>query len=128
MYSARVVLIIPDKSLEQFSNVFGILDPDSGGRDTFSIPLSATGKGRPTHWGAFTALEQDTKEALQTYSKKRFETFVRGKASRRRQILPKENVEKTDLIVAEVPRDGFEAYLKTIGLKVIMSSSSRKPA
>ncbi len=57
-------LIIPTGVLQNSSDVFNILDPDSGGSNSFRVPLALGGIGPATHWGANTYLEPATVAAL----------------------------------------------------------------
>lgn len=58
-------LIIPNGVFQNSSDVFNILDPDSGGSASFSVPLSANGLPPVTHYGTNTWLEEGTITALQ---------------------------------------------------------------
>lgn len=69
-------LIIPAGVKQNSSDVFNILDPDSGGAATFSVPLEAGGVGPATHWGARTMLEPATVNALQNMTTTEFKTYV----------------------------------------------------
>ncbi len=76
-------LIIPTGVKLNGSDVFNILDPDSGGSSTFSVPLSASGVAPATHWGARTYLEVDTHNALTAMTVTQFKAFVDAKATER---------------------------------------------
>lgn len=65
------------------SDVFNILDPDSGGAATFSVPLSADGSEPPTYWGARTMLEEATHNALKNMSTTEFKAYVDQLAAQR---------------------------------------------
>lgn len=69
-------LIIPNGIKQNGSDVFNILDPDSGGSATFSVPLSANGQNPPTYWGARTYLEEATVNALQNMDTTQFKAYV----------------------------------------------------
>ncbi len=76
-------LLIPTGVKLNGSDVFNILDPDSGGSATFSVPLSAGGIPPATHWGARTYLEDDTHNALTAMTTTQFKAFVDAKAAER---------------------------------------------
>ena len=76
-------LLIPTGVLKNGSDVFTILDPDSGGANTFSVALSADGSAPATYYAARTYLEQDTFDALQNMTVTEFKTFVDAKATER---------------------------------------------
>jgi hypothetical protein len=69
-------LIVPNGVLQNSSDVFSILDPDSGGAATFSVRLSANGQLPVTHWGARTMLESDTHNALANMDVTQFKAYV----------------------------------------------------
>lgn len=69
-------LIVPTGVLKNSSDVFGILDPDSGGAATFSVKLSANGLEPPTHYGAYTLLEEATYNALVNMTTTQFKAYL----------------------------------------------------
>jgi hypothetical protein len=69
-------LIIPTGVKLNGSDVFNILDPDSGGSATFSVPLSANGLAPVTHWGTSTWLEDGTHNALTNMTTTQFKAYV----------------------------------------------------
>lgn len=75
-------VIIPNGVKQNSSDVFAILDPDSGGAATFNIPFSANGIDPPTHWGTFTLLEQATYDALKL-STTQFKAYLDALAQQR---------------------------------------------
>lgn len=74
------VLVVSNGVLQNSSDVFSILDSDTGGASTFSVKLSATGLAPTTHWAAYTYLEQDVYDALTTMTTTQFKAFVDAKA------------------------------------------------
>lgn len=69
-------LLIPAGVLQNSADVFNILDPDSGGAQTFSRAFSASGTAPATHYGARTMLEEGTVNALQNMTVQQFKTYV----------------------------------------------------
>lgn len=55
-FTARIPLVISAGVRQNGSDVFAVIDPDSGGALTFSVPLSADGSEPATHWAAYTRL------------------------------------------------------------------------
>lgn len=82
-YLGPFALIIPTGVKLNGSDVFNILDPDSGGAETFSVPLSADGLAPATYWGARTFLEDDTHNALTNMTTTQFKAYVDAKAAQR---------------------------------------------
>ncbi len=69
-------LLIPEGVKQNSSDVFNILDRDTGGAATFSVRLSADGQMPITHWAARTYLEEPTANALFTMTVQDFKTYV----------------------------------------------------
>jgi hypothetical protein len=78
-------LIVPVGVLQNSSDVFNILDPDSGGSKTFSVRLSANGLEPATYWGASTWLEEATVNALKNMTTTQFKAYVDQVAAQRRR-------------------------------------------
>ena len=78
-------LIVSNGVLQNSSDVFGILDPDTGGARTFSVKLNATGLATDpvTHWGCRTMLEESTVDALQNMTTTQFQNYVNSLATSR---------------------------------------------
>ena len=78
-------LIVSNGVLQNSSDVFGILDPDTGGARTFSVKLNATGLSADpvTHWGCRTMLEESTVNALQNMTTTQFQTYLNSLATSR---------------------------------------------
>lgn len=75
-------LIISAGVLKNGSDVFNILDPDSGGAASFTVALSASGVAPATHYGANTFLEEGTITALKG-SNTAFKAYVDQMAAER---------------------------------------------
>lgn len=75
-------MVVANGVLQNSSDVFHLLDPDSGGASTFSVPLIEIGQtGDPTYWAANTVLQAETHNALTTMSTSEFKAFVDQKAA-----------------------------------------------
>ncbi|RWN51390.1 MAG: hypothetical protein EOS04_24260 [Mesorhizobium sp.] len=74
-------MIIPEGVLKNGSDVFNILDPDTGGAKTFSVQLSADGSAPATYWGARSHLLSDVHNALTNMTITQFKAFVDQKAA-----------------------------------------------
>lgn len=75
-YVGPFPLVLPTGVKQNGSDVFNILDPDSGGAATFSVALSADGLSPATFWGANSLLEQDTYDALTLMTTTQFKAYV----------------------------------------------------
>lgn len=75
-YTQDIGLVISNGVFQNSSDVFNILDPDSGGAATFSVKLSANGLEPVTHWGAYTVLEVATRDHLRDDTVTEFKAYV----------------------------------------------------
>lgn len=75
-YVGPFTLIVPVGVLQNSSDVFNILDPDSGGASTFTVPLSADGQNPPTYYAARTMLGADAHNALANMTVQQFKTYI----------------------------------------------------
>ena len=113
-------LIVSNGVLQNSSDVFGILDPDTGGARTFSVKLNATGLAIDpvTHWGCRTMLEDSTVNALQNMTTTQFQTYVnslatsRGRTQLASSIAFKNNVQMDSTM-------SFWDFAESLGLKRI---------
>jgi hypothetical protein len=80
-YSRPVALVISNGVYQNSSDVFGIIDPDTGGANTFTVKLSANGLEPVTHWGCRTQLEVSAYNALKNMNTTEFKAYVDAKAA-----------------------------------------------
>jgi hypothetical protein len=80
-YSRPVALVISNGVYQNSSDVFGIIDPDTGGANTFTVKLSANGLEPITHWGCRTQLEVSAYNALKNMNTTEFKAYVDAKAA-----------------------------------------------
>lgn len=101
------------------SDVFNILDPDSGGANTFSVPLSANGALPATHFGARSVLEEATHNALTNMTTQEFKTYVDAlQVERGRTAVGSITAFKNNIQISEADAD-FWAYATGLGLQRI---------
>lgn len=74
-------LVVANGVLQNSSDVFYLLDPDVGGANTFTVPLSADGSSPATHWAAYTPLQVATRDALLNMTVQEFMDYVNLKAA-----------------------------------------------
>lgn len=113
------ILVVSNGVLQNSSDVFSILDPDRGGRATFSVPLNATGlqSDPTTHWAARTLLAEETYNALANMSVPQFKTYVdQVVAQRGRTPVGSVTAFKNNLQILDGAQD-FDAVMTTLGLK-----------
>jgi hypothetical protein len=79
-YSRPVCLVISNGVYQNSSDVFGIIDPDSGGANTFTVKLSANGQEPVSHWACRTQLEVSAYDALKNMNTTEFKAYVDAKA------------------------------------------------
>lgn len=80
-YTQPIPLVISNGVYQNASDVFNVIDPDSGGVDTFSVKLSNDGGTTLTHWAAYTPLAVDVENALRNMTTTQFKAFVDQKAT-----------------------------------------------
>jgi hypothetical protein len=111
-------LIITEAALLNSSDIFGILDPDSGGAKTFSVMLSPSGQANATHWGCSTLLEESTVEALQNMSVTEFKDFVNSIATQRGRNQISSAIAFKNNLQMDNTMD-FWSFVESIGLKPV---------
>ena len=118
-YIGPFPMIIPTGVKNNGSDVFNILDPDSGGANTFSVALSADGSLPATHWGTNTYLEPATHNALTNMTTQQFKDYVDELAViRGRQPVGSVTAFKNALEIGEQGGD-FWAMVASLGLQQI---------
>jgi hypothetical protein len=70
------VMVVSNGVLQNSSDVFTVLDPDSGGAATFSVPLSPNGLPPITDWACRTHVDAATLNALQNMNVTDFKAYV----------------------------------------------------
>lgn len=82
-WTGRHCLVVANGVLQNSSDVFYLLDPDVGGANTFTVPLSADGSAPATHWAAYTPLQVATRDALLNMKVSEFKDYVNALAVER---------------------------------------------
>ena len=112
-------LVISNGVLKNGSDVFNILDDDTGGAGTFSVKLNATGLETDpvTHWACRTPLQDDVYNALKNMTTTQFKTFVDAKATEKgRTPVGSITAFKGNIQINE---GDFWAFIGSLGLKVV---------
>ncbi len=116
-----VNMIIPTGVKTNGTDVFAILDPDSGGNKTFSAALSADGLAPATYWGARTYLEDATYNALKNMTVTQFKAYVdQVSAQRGRTPVGSVTAFKNSLLMDDTL--GFYAFATANGLKPVQQT------
>ena len=63
-WTGNIPMSISDTLKTKANEVWNLIDPDQGGVNTFSVPLSPSGGSNPTAWGTSTMLERECYDAL----------------------------------------------------------------
>ena len=113
-------LIVSNGVLQNSSDVFGILDPDTGGARTFSVKLNATGLAADpvTHWGCRTMLEDSTVNALQNMTTTQFQTYVNSLATSRGRTQLASSVAFKNNVQMDSTKP-FTEFATSLGLKKV---------
>lgn len=117
-----VTLIVTEAALLNSSEVFNVLDDDTGGTKTFSVALSPSGSANATHWAARTYLQPDVENALRNMSTTQFKAFVEQKAAEKGRTAPL-NVTafKNSLVMSAVGADPW-AFIAAQGLQIVQDA------
>ena len=121
-YSRPVCLVISNGVYQNSSDVFGIIDPDSGGASTFTVKLSANGQEPVSHWATRTQLEVSAYDALKTMNTTQFKAYVDAKALEYgRQPVGSITAFKNNVQISEDDAD-FWQFIAGLGLQRIVPS------
>ena len=97
-YTGHYPLVISDAVKQNANACWDLIDPDSGGYATFSVPLSPSGAPNATHWGTYTMLDVECLEALQgkpngdgtftPYTNTEFTAFLQARSEKLGRPMP----------------------------------------
>jgi hypothetical protein len=118
-YIGPFCLVVSNGVLQNSSDVFTILDPDSGGAATFSVKLSPNGQLPVTDWGCRTMLEDATHNALANMNVTQFKAYVDQVAAiRGRQPVGSVTAFKNNVRISAANAD-FWAFVAGLGLQLV---------
>ncbi len=82
-WTGRYAIVVSNGVLKNSSDVFHILDPDTGGAETFSVPLNASGDPADdvSDWAAYSPLPVDVRDALLYMSVQEFKAYIDQRAA-----------------------------------------------
>lgn len=118
------ILVVSSGVLANSSDVFGILDPDSGGASTFTVPLSANGQLPASDWACRTHLKAETHNALTSMNTTQFKAYVDQVAASYtppRTTVGSVTAFKNNVRISALGADP-SAYLASLGLQRIESA------
>lgn len=121
MFIGPYNLVISSGVLQNSSDVFNILDPDSGGSATFRVRLSANGQEPVSHFGTRTMLEEATVNALQNMSTTEFKAYI-DQVSAQRGRAPVGSVTAFKNSLQMDNGTTFDAFIASLGLQRIRVS------
>ncbi|MEF3074114.1 hypothetical protein V2P20_03660 [Methylobacter sp. Wu1] len=79
----KVIFIVEDAFVANARDITRVLDPDSGGAETFQVPLSSDGQPPVTHWAAGLELSEGLLTILKTYTASEFKVYLDNLAAER---------------------------------------------
>ncbi len=121
-YVGPYCLVVSNGVLQNSSDVFALLDPDSGGAATFSVKLSATGVAPVTDWGTRTYLEPETLNALLNMTTTEFKAYVdQVAAARGRAPVGSVTAFKNNVRISALGANFF-TYIASLGLQRIQAA------
>lgn len=116
-YLGPFCMVISAGVKQNGSDVFNILDPDSGGGNTFSVPLSANAALPATHFGCRSMLEAATHNALTTMGTTQFKAYVDAlQVQRGRQAVGSITAFKNNIQISAA-NGNFNTFIASLGLQ-----------
>lgn len=119
-----VTLIVTEAALLNSSEVFNVLDDDTGGAKTFSVALSPSGSANATHWAARTYLQPDVESALRNMSTTQFKAFVDQKAAEKGRTAPLNVTAFKNSLQMSAPGADFWTFVAGLGLKLVQDTAA----
>lgn len=117
-YMGPFILVISNGVKANSSDVFAIIDPDSGGGETFSSQLQAIGDPATVEWACSTLLPDDVYTALTTMTVQEFKDFVNLKAEEYgRDPVGSVTAFKNNVRISEAG-ENFELFIASLGLEL----------
>ncbi len=123
-WTGRFAIIVSNGVLKNSSDVFYILDPDVGGADTFSVPLNVSGDSVDdvTHWGCYTPLPIEVRDALLNMTTTEFKAYIDQLAAERgREPVGSVTAFKNDAQTGGEDAS-FWTFIASLGLQRVQSS------
>lgn len=79
----KVIFIVEDAFVANANDITRVLDPDSGGAETFKVPLSPDGQLPITQWAASLYIGEELLTILKTYTAAEFKVYLDNLAAER---------------------------------------------
>jgi hypothetical protein len=118
-YSRPVCLVISEGVFQNSSDVFGIIDPDTGGANTFTVKLEQISDPTKIFWGCRTQLEVSAYNALKNMGNTEFKAYVDTKAAEYgRQPIGSITAFKNNVQISDDDAD-FWQFIAGLGLQRI---------
>lgn len=126
-WTGPIALIVTDAVKTNANATWELIDSDSGGYRTFSVPLSPSGAPNPTHWGANSMLERECEEALRghlqpdgTYlplTNAEFSAFLQARATKLGRPVPNNPGQFRAQYFMGLEYQDFDSFLVERGLQ-----------
>ena len=117
-------MIVTESVKLNSSEIFAILDPDTGGAATFSVALSPNGQANATHWAGRTYLEPRTYNALKNMDVTQFKAYCDMIADERGR--PRVNNVTAFKNGVKLDEGDFWSFVEAQGLKPVAYEAMRK--
>lgn len=116
-----VNMIIAESVKNNSAEIFGVLDPDTGGAATFSVALSPNGQANATHYACRTYLEDRTYVALTTMNTTQFKAYCDQIAVERGRVAPNNVTAFKNGVVLD--EGDFWSFVEAQGLKPVQEQA-----
>ena len=135
-WTGNIPMSISDTLKTKANEVWNLIDPDQGGPNTFSVPLSPSGAANATHWGTMTLLERECYDALAgnpqpdgtriALTNAEFTAFLNARAAKLGRPVPTNANSFRPQFRIGVEGQGFDAFLTANGLKRVADAGALK--
>lgn len=112
-------LVISNGVYKNASDVFNILDDDTGGANTFTVKLNSTGLAADgvTHWACRTPLKPEVHNALANMTVTEFKAFVDAQATiKGRTPVGSVTAFKNNI---QINQGSFWDFIASLGLRIV---------
>ena len=135
-WTGNIPMSISNTLKTKANEVWNLIDRDTGGTRTFSVPLSPSGSPNPTAWGTMTLLERECYEALKgrdngdgtftPLTNAEFTAFLNARSAKLGRPIPSNANSFRPQFKIGVEGQDFDAFLAANGLQRVAVQAQQK--
>ena len=135
-WTGNIPMSISDTLKTKANEVWNLIDPDQGGANTFSVPLSPSGSPNPTACGTMTLLERERYDALAgtpqpdgsrvALTNAEFTAFLQARSVKLGRPIPSNANSFRPQFKIGVEGQDFDAFLAASGLQRVAVQAQKK--